>query len=92
MIRYRQNPDMNASILESLVHQEQLATLDFKVQQYPFPSAAPEQKSELLKDILALANSWQNHAARWRKIFHKEALNCHALVQIVTDFFFQAGS
>ena len=40
-------------------HQEESATLDFKVQQYSFVSGTPEQKGELLKDILAFANSWR---------------------------------
>jgi hypothetical protein len=50
---------MNEAILESLLYQEESATLDFKVQQYSFVSGTPEQKGELLKDILAFANSWR---------------------------------
>jgi hypothetical protein len=34
-------------------------SLDFKSEQYKFTSATEEQKSELLKDILAMANSWR---------------------------------
>jgi hypothetical protein len=34
-------------------------SLDFKSEQYKFTSATDEQKSELLKDIIAMANSWR---------------------------------
>ena len=35
-------------------------SLDFKSEQYKFTSATDDQKSELLKDILAMANSWRS--------------------------------
>ncbi len=50
---------MNAQLLENLLHEEKSATLDFKRDQYPFIKATDAQKSELLKDILAMANVWR---------------------------------
>jgi hypothetical protein len=38
-------------------------SLDFKRDQYPFAGAADHVKSELLKDILAMANSWRTETA-----------------------------
>ena len=48
---------LNDVLLESLLHQEEGPALDFKGYQYPFDKASDEQKSELLKDILAFANT-----------------------------------
>src|SRR5260370_15711809 len=50
---------MDAQLLESLLHQEESETLDFKRDQYPFDGATDDEKSELLKDILAFENSWR---------------------------------
>lgn len=49
----------DSQILETLLHQEEGPALDFKQEQYPFENADKGQKAELLKDILALANSWR---------------------------------
>ena len=49
----------NSQILENLLHQPEGPALDFKQAQYPFANANDTEKSELLKDILALANSWR---------------------------------
>jgi hypothetical protein len=38
-------------------------TLDFKQEQYPLANATPEQKGELVKDILAFANAWKTSDA-----------------------------
>src|SRR3984885_6689760 len=54
---------MNAALLESLLHRSESETLDFKEGQYAFVGATPEQKSELLKDILAFANAWRDTPA-----------------------------
>lgn len=54
---------MNQAILEALLYQSESETLDFKVAQYPFDKATNEQKSELLKDILAFANAWRQSDA-----------------------------
>ena len=44
-------------MIERLLDQEEGPALDFKREQYPFEGAADDQKGELLKDILAFANS-----------------------------------
>jgi predicted HTH transcriptional regulator len=54
---------MNQAMLEGLLYQNESETLDFKVAQYPFDKASDEQKSELLKDILAFANAWRQSDA-----------------------------
>jgi len=54
---------MDAQLLENLLNQEESSTLDFKRDQYPFVKATDEQKSELLKDILAMANAWRQAEA-----------------------------
>jgi Putative DNA-binding domain len=48
---------MNNTLFERLLHEEETTLLDFKQQQYPFANATDEQKSELLKDILGMANA-----------------------------------
>ncbi|CCQ49084.1 helix-turn-helix domain-containing protein [Crocosphaera watsonii] len=52
-----------STLIESLLHQNEGTALDFKKEQYPFQRATDEQKSELLKDILAFANSWRQDDA-----------------------------
>ena len=49
----------NLQILENLLHQPEGPALDFKRDQYRFNGANDGEKSELLKDIIALANSWR---------------------------------
>ena len=46
---------MDAQELEQLLWQGESPTLDFKRQQYRFDHATDEDRSELLKDILAFA-------------------------------------
>lgn len=48
---------MNAGLLKKLLSEDEGDTLDFKRDQYPFAGALPEKKGELLKDILAFANT-----------------------------------
>lgn len=50
---------MDAVLFEQLLFQEESDSLDFKRDQYPFDGATDDVKSELLKDILAFANSWR---------------------------------
>jgi hypothetical protein len=50
---------MDKTLFEQLLFQEESDSLDFKRDQYPFDGATDEVKSELLKDILAFANSWK---------------------------------
>lgn len=45
--------------LEKLLLEGESVSLDFKREQYPFTNATPEAKAKLLKDILAMANSWR---------------------------------
>jgi Schlafen, AlbA_2 len=54
---------MNDGLLESLLNEGESSSLDFKRDQYPFVGASDDDKSELLKDILAFANSWRRAAA-----------------------------
>lgn len=50
--------DVTATV-EALLYEEEGSALDFKRDQYPFAKANIKQKAELLKDILAFANSWR---------------------------------
>ena len=50
---------MDAALFESLLHEEESETLDFKSEQYRFSKASEREKSELLKDILGFANAWR---------------------------------
>lgn len=45
--------------METLLHGEEGASLDFKRDQYAFAAADDQAKSDLLKDIVAFANSWR---------------------------------
>jgi hypothetical protein len=54
---------MDATLLESLLHKEESETLDFKREQYRFSQASDDDKSELLKDVLAFANAWRQSDA-----------------------------
>ena|SRR5579862_8563219 len=54
---------MNTAVLEAMLSEEEGTALDFKQEQYPFVAATEDQKSELLKDILAFANSWRRTSA-----------------------------
>ena len=49
----------DSRLLESLLYQEEGPALEFKQEQYLFDNAGVGMKAELLKDILALANSWR---------------------------------
>ena len=54
---------MDSELLEQLLHQPESQFLDFKEAQYPFARASDVEKSELLKDVLAFANSWRHTPA-----------------------------
>lgn len=49
----------NSINISQLLYEEESNTLDFKQEQYRFSGATDQEKSELLKDILAFANSWR---------------------------------
>ena len=54
---------LSVELIETLLHEDEGTALDFKRDQYRFDGAGKEEKSELLKDILAFANSWRRNAA-----------------------------
>jgi hypothetical protein len=54
---------MNDSLMEQLLHEGESSSLDYKRNQYPFVGATDDDKSELLKDILAFANGWRHTEA-----------------------------
>ena len=54
---------LDSELLEGLLHEPEGTSLDFKSTQYPFEHATDKEKSELLKDILAFANSWRRTTA-----------------------------
>ena len=54
---------LDSKLLESLLYEGEGVALDFKSAQYPFDNANVGEKAELLKDILAFANSWRRTTA-----------------------------
>lgn len=54
---------MDKKLIDALLFEDESTTLDFKQEQYLFVKADDEQKSELLKDILAFANAWRRSDA-----------------------------
>lgn len=48
---------ISSEVIEQLLNECESSALDFKAEQYRFISASDEEKSELLKDILAFANA-----------------------------------
>jgi hypothetical protein len=50
---------MNKDLFEHLLNESESTSLDFKSEQYEFYSTDDKAKSELLKDILAFANSFR---------------------------------
>ena len=57
------NMTIGSEALHSLLYMEEGPTLDFKREQYRFDKASDEDKSELLKDILAFANTQRSRTA-----------------------------
>ena len=54
---------MDLELLEHLLHEPESQSLDFKQAQYRIERASELDKSELLKDVLAFANSWRRTPA-----------------------------
>lgn len=54
---------MDDILLEQLLNEDESSSLDFKRDQYSFDRASAQQKSELLKDILAFTNAWRRTSA-----------------------------
>ena len=52
-------PSNVQALMERLLYEEESDSLDFKQAQYAFAQAPDSAKAELLKDILAFANSWR---------------------------------
>jgi hypothetical protein len=50
---------MNNSLFQQLLYASESDCLDFKQEQYKFDNATKTEKSKLIKDILAFANSWR---------------------------------
>ena len=50
---------MEIALIEQLLNEDESSSLDFKRDQYLFNGASDDEKSELLKDILAFANAWR---------------------------------
>jgi hypothetical protein len=51
------------AVLEELRYRGEGSDLDYKAERYPFARASDDEKSEILKDILALANTHRDSAA-----------------------------
>ncbi len=49
--------------LERLLYEEESPALEFKREQYRFAKASDDEKSELLKDLLGMANAWRRSDA-----------------------------
>jgi len=54
---------MDEDLLRRLLAEGESSHLDYKSEQYPFISASEREKSELLKDVLAMANAWRDSDA-----------------------------
>lgn len=54
---------MHEALFRELLFESEGPRLDFKRQQYAFKNASDAEKSELLKDLLTLANSWRSTPA-----------------------------
>lgn len=54
---------VDTTFLEQLLYRGESETLDFKRDQYAFAGATDHDKSHMLKDILAFANSWRKETA-----------------------------
>src|SRR5436190_1551537 len=75
---------MNDGLMEQLLHEGESSSLDYKRDQYPFAGATDEEKSELLKDILAFANGWR-HADAYILIGVEEVPGARGIVHGVTQ-------
>src|SRR5262249_11099831 len=54
---------MNKELFESLLYESETETLDFKSEQYLFEGASVDDKAELIKDVLGMANAWRRGPA-----------------------------
>src|SRR4051794_28329222 len=51
---------MDDILFEQLLHEGESTSLDYKRDQYPFVGANNTEKSEIIKDIVALTNAWRH--------------------------------
>jgi Schlafen, AlbA_2 len=54
---------LDPSLVETLLNMSESDVLDFKRDQYPLAGASDDEKSELVKDVLAFANAWKTDDA-----------------------------
>ena len=75
---------MNDTLMEQLLRDGESSCLDYKQEQYPFAGQSDPVKSELLKDILAIANRW-GHPVGYILIGVEEVQGARSIVHGVTD-------
>lgn len=73
---------MNEQLIDELLFRSEASDLDFKSEQYRFRGASDVDKGKLLKDILALANSWRDGPARILIGFREDRPNPAVVVGI----------
>lgn len=54
---------LDPNLLETLLNMTESGVLDFKQAAYPLANATDDQKSEIVKDIVAFANAWKTSDA-----------------------------
>lgn len=81
---------MDSNTLENLLNEDESNYIDFKQAQYQFAGASDEDKSEILKDILAFANAWK-HTDAYILIGVKEVKGGRSQVIGITDHFDDAA-
>lgn len=69
-------------LIECLLHESESNSLDFKSEQYRFVGANDNDKSELMKDILAFANSWRRDDAYILIGVKEEKRDRHSIIGI----------
>lgn len=88
--------EVDAAFFEILLREEESNTLDFKRDQYRFVKASPDDRAELLKDLLGFANAMRRtdayivigvedvRGSRAKVVGISEHLDDHSLQQFVT--------
>jgi hypothetical protein len=71
--------------IERLLYEDESAVLDFKVQQYRFGGGTDEERSELLKDVLAMVNSWGRSEMRYILVGVREQIGQPAEIMGISD-------
>jgi len=81
---------VDSNTIENLLNEDESNYIDFKQGQYRFEGASEEEKSEILKDILAFANAWRRTDA-FILIGVKEVKGGRSQVIGITDHFDDAA-